>query len=697
VDSDLYKRALSYCENFAPTPQGSLLMRQGTAYQATWPDAAPPRLFTFPSPTENGDEIVAVGGSKVRYLRAFVTGFETFVINRVRSSQFDGAIDMLVWVPANTVTYASGAAKLTKAAGLLASLNQVLNNTQSTAWKIYVRIRGTGNLRFFTRDPSTGVAGSAGATLRATFGPTASYQTFSATFATGGSVATDLILENNVGADGQWVEIDEVAVLSTDGVQTFTEFASPWSEGQLDSIQFDVERSRLRGLFVNPAVQPASLRLWDTAFSCWELVATQFDGQPDWGTANWPGVLALGFQGRNWLGATPNAPAQVWGSKSGDGFDFTLGAGDADGLSFVASIQGAIRWLRGQKILLAGGESTEHSISGGGGALGGGSVITPSAIDVRDESAFGSAAVPGAHVGDQVLFVASDGKNVRAISYDLQQNGWTSRALTFVAEHIVEAGIRELHFSKHPTPTIIAVLSDGGLAFCTYDRSVDVLAWYRVDIGATVRSATVVRTFFGDDLWLSVTRGGAFLLERLPLYDNPGNATYVDSAVTGTVAAATFGGLSHLEGQTVRVLVAGATGAALRDDQVVTGGQITISDYDAATDNGKVIIVGLPYTATATTLPLEGGNPAGTSQMAKRRRPKVRLRLNESALPLVNGNRAPDRTPATPMGDPEPPFTGDVDMRVLGWSEDGAVTLEQDLPFRTEILALFSTAQVNEV
>jgi hypothetical protein len=49
------------------------------------------------------------------------------------------------------------------------------------------------------------------------------------------------------------------------------------------------------------------------------------------------------------------------------------------------------------------------------------------------------------------------------------------------------------------------------------------------------------------------------------------------------------------------------------------------------------------------------------------------------------------------MGDPEPPFTGDVDMRVLGWSEDGAVTLEQDLPFRTEILALFSTAQVNEV
>jgi hypothetical protein len=33
----------------------------------------------------------------------------------------------------------------------------------------------------------------------------------------------------------------------------------------------------------------------------------------------------------------------------------------------------------------------------------------------------------------------------------------------------------------------------------------------------------------------------------------------------------------------------------------------------------------------------------------------------------------------------------------LGWDRDGQITIEQDLPFRTEVLAIFGVAAVNEV
>ncbi len=112
---------------------------------------------------------------------------------------------------------------------------------------------------------------------------------------------------------------------------------------------------------------------------------------------------------------------------------------------------------------------------------------------------------------------------------------------------------------------------------------------------------------------------------------------------------------------------------------------------------GANIVVGLPYTAKAVTLPPEGGNPRGTAQGAKRRRMRIVLRLNDSALPLINGKRPPDRTPATPQDTVEPRVTGDVEVRDLGWDGDGTVTIEQDLPFRTEVLAIFGTEQVNQL
>jgi hypothetical protein len=75
---------------------------------------------------------------------------------------------------------------------------------------------------------------------------------------------------------------------------------------------------------------------------------------------------------------------------------------------------------------------------------------------------------------------------------------------------------------------------------------------------------------------------------------------------------------------------------------------------------------------------------------------RIGVLLNDSALPLLNGVRAADRTPSTAMDTVEGRKTGRVWVsNAGGWDDDGSVTIEQDLPLRTEILAVFATtAQV---
>jgi len=122
--------------------------------------------------------------------------------------------------------------------------------------------------------------------------------------------------------------------------------------------------------------------------------------------------------------------------------------------------------------------------------------------------------------------------------------------------------------------------------------------------------------------------------------------------------------------------------------------------------------VGLMFTAEAETLPLSGGNPAGSAQGMVIHRPGVMVRLSDSALPLVNGEAA---SPALKLGDPQASdirisygdptglltgltrFTEDATAQVLGSTPGGIITLTQDLPLRTEICALFGNVQMSKV
>jgi hypothetical protein len=505
------------------------------------------------------------------------------------------------------------------------------------------------------------------------------------------------------GSAGDYVENITVSATSVGSGASF-EIVTPWTTAQLPAVQFVSETGRDRMILVHPEVAP--FQITRAANGTWSSGAFVFTWKPaewtDGPPLNWPSTVEI-HAGRLWLGGTPGQQNRLWASRVGALEDFrrftVVATGlptdvkDANsqvtpecGLDVVVSTKSSIRWLRAQRNLLLGTDQSEHYVVGSGGS-------PPAAGDVDAilGSEFSSAALQAVAAGDQVLYVSADRRKPRVIGWELQAESWVSRDLAWYAPHLTKKGIDEAYFAKAPVPSGIFKLADGTIAACCYDRAAQQLAWWRFEVGGgQVLSGCVTDGAYGSIVWLSILRGATACLEFYRL-DDDGEAL-VDGLVSVVLGAnLTITGLGHLEGKAVQVVVAGTV-----VDAVVAGGQVVLAEDQAVA--GDVAEVGVGYLARAKTLPLEGGNPRGTAQASNRRWANVRLRLNDSALPKVNGYRAADRSPGAAMNRGQPRVTGDVDVQQLG-DEDaaGQLTIEQELPLRTEVLAIFGSAQVNQV
>jgi hypothetical protein len=656
--SEVAARGLSLCENFQVLPQGPIRRRAGTWYVGE--EATAPRLISFRSSSSQEDWILAITAGHIRvYERSgLITGLgPELIVN----GNFDASPS---WIAGWTVISDYADPWPGGRVGLL--FRPGTGTWGRVRQEVTVEVGETYRVAFYS-DGWTAVR----------LGDSAGGSEYSVELSYGNHVVSVVATGTSlfIDATSRGLATGIFGNVSVRKASTVIDLVAPWTVAQIEDLQHAAEpaNDKLYLVHGNVATQVVSF----AAPATWALAAAALSGThaSAWVGTNWPSVCEM-FQGRLLLGAAPGQPNTLSASKSGAPLDFGVSSPvvASDSWSYVISTKGKLRWAQGQKALLVGSDFTEHSANGSAG------LITPSDIDVRDESAFGSAAIQAVNIGDQVLFVSRDLRQVRALSYSNDDNGWVARSITFLAEHITADGIAEMHFARSPNPTIVVVTTNGELRCCVYDRGEQVIAWYRVDVGAPVLSAAVCETASGSEIFLSVDREGGYYVERLPLHE--ASVCYLDSAITVTVSSNELAGLDHLEGEEVTLVVDGAVAAT---GLVVAGGAVP---YEA--DDGTEVVVGLPYRATAKTLPR-------AVRLGKVRNAKVGVLLNDSAQPLVNGKRAADRTPATPQDQVEPGRTGRSKVATRGWDGDGVVTLEQDLPVRTEILAIVAVSQAKRV
>ena len=310
-------------------------------------------------------------------------------------------------------------------------------------------------------------------------------------------------------------------------------------------------------------------------------------------------------------------------------------------------------------------------------------MITPSDIQVEQQSSYGSAQVQPLQVGDQVFYVSPDGRKLRAMQYEWTANNWLSRDLTFFSEHITETGIRSIAWSQHPDQLLWCALNDGTAVCLTYERGENIYGWGRHDTQGCFREfssgisggesyllALIQRN--PDDLALEIQQPGAHFDSAL------GVTADGDSSATSQ----TFPGFEHLADQIAQVLLDGA----VHPDVLVSSAGVITTEWP-----GRLCQAGLQYTPKMMTLPLDKGAPGGQSgQVWYKRYDQLTVTFLDSALPIINGEQRPDRTPATPMDTREPDSEGllRTEQVILGWSQDATVVIEQPAPLPCIVLSI---------
>ena len=381
------------------------------------------------------------------------------------------------------------------------------------------------------------------------------------------------------------------------------------------------------------------------------------------------------------IGGSRDLPNGLWFSKTGDVFNFDLGAGlDDEAIAFqlAANDDPAIRALISGRHLQVFTSIGEWIVTG--------DPLTPINIQVLQQSRIGfprDRQIPPRDVDGATLFAARNGREIREFLFTDTEQAYQAADLALLARHLVNDPVDQ-DFDRQRRVFWI-VMSDGSLASIGIYRNADIVAWSLQETQGRFLSVAVG----AGEVMVLVERSNGVFIERLD------DALLVDAGLRLSEAQPTsvWGGLNHLEGESVAIIADNL----VVEVATVSGGQVTL------TAPARELVVGLPYTHQIEPMPaiLAPGRAVGPDPAY--RPVKITLRLFETAnlridtgsglrdLPLhVVGGGPKDRNPN--------PFTGDRSVRALGWrrgTDQPSWRIEQNIPLPCTLLSATTEVKVN--
>lgn len=362
--------------------------------------------------------------------------------------------------------------------------------------------------------------------------------------------------------------------------------------------------------------------------------------------------------------------------KDDDPYEYTIASGSIDAINWVSSF--------GELLLGTGG--AEYKASGGN------ETITPSNVQIKQQSYWGSAQLPPLIIGNSILHVQRQGSKVRDLFYSLEKDGYAGNDLSVLTPHLFDGrSIRQWSYQQAPGSVVWAVRDDGVLLGLTYLKEHEIWAWHRHVTAGEFRSVCALSGALEDQTFFVVKRtvGGQskYYLELMQTKwtEDLGIdlAFFVDCGLSYYgPPATTISGLGHLEGKAVAVLADGSP-----VEGMVVGGGTILLPYAAQT-----VHVGLPYSSQLAPMPQEMDMRDGTSLGRLRTYGKSRIRVLET----VGGRYGADLDNLFDFAyvpedwsEAVPPFSGDLEFTPDGpLGAQSTVWIVQDRPLPMTVIAL---------
>lgn len=406
----------------------------------------------------------------------------------------------------------------------------------------------------------------------------------------------------------------------------------------------------------------------------WELESGYEDTWSN--TRGWPRA-AVFYEGRLYFGGSSSRPSTLWGSRVGNFFNFDPGESLDD-----AALEATLDTGRFNAIIdLYAGRNLQIFSTGAEFYIPQtlGDPITPSNLSVQEQTSNGSrVGIRVVNVDGATVFVQRQGKALAEFIFSDTVNGYVATKISLLSSHLLKSprdmAVRNATSTDEGNRLLVVNGDDGSIACYTLLRSQELIApteWTTdgefiaagVDISDTY--VIVKRNIDGADKYY------------VEIFDPE---LTLDCAAKGTNAT-TVTGLSFLEGEEVKVIRDGI----VEPDKTVTSGEVTFDSE--ATDFYQI---GINYTPVVETLPAEPQLSSGPIRGFKKRILEVNSEHFESYAVTVNGEQVAFRQFGNDNLDiPIEPFTGvKRSGPLLGFVEEGKITITQSVPLPMNVLAL---------
>jgi len=398
----------------------------------------------------------------------------------------------------------------------------------------------------------------------------------------------------------------------------------------------------------------------------------------------WPRTVTF-HQGRLYFGGSKSRPSTIWGSKVGLFFDFEpVEALDDDAVEATLDTNtfNAITDIisgRDLQIFTTGGEfavSQEGLVA-----------ITPSNFFLSTTSRSGSKeGIRVQQLESGILFVQRQGKALSEIAYSDATLSYESSKVSLLSGHLLKdpsnMDIRRAVATDENDLLLLTNETDGSITAYSLLRSQNVIAPTEFTTTGSFLDVGVDIT----DIYTVVSRDDDGVTKYyLEVFDSD---SLTDSGVIGTTSATA--NMAHLVGATVNCI---SDGYVELDQVVGAGGTVTFVNPPTASSE-----CGLPISVEIKTMPTEVKMTSGTRIGFRKRIVEVNALLYKTQNIVINGNLVPIRSLGSGALDTSvPEFTGMKTLHgILGYSNNGQITVTQSSPLKLTLLGLEYKVSVNK-
>jgi len=394
---------------------------------------------------------------------------------------------------------------------------------------------------------------------------------------------------------------------------------------------------------------------------------TEWDEQSFSALRGYPASVTF-HENRLCFGGTIAEPDTIWMSQLGEFFNYDVGEGDdTDAINLVAATGDVneIRYMRSNRDLQIFTLSDELYVPTYLNQA-----ITPTNAQIRKQTPFGTEFVLPTSIDGATIFVERGGRAVREYIYSDAEDAYISTGVSTVASHTIvnPVDIAVVHSGFKTQESYAAlVMGNGDMALFSSNRAEKRAAWTRV----TTQGDFLATASVGDRLfYYAKDINNNYVLSEF--VDDIGLDNYLYVAYgSGTVDVS-----SLYSSGTVDVIGYDGTDKVYLGEFTVSGGNITMTAHSSYTH----FYVGKKFTSKVITNPVDTVAANGPVTGDVRGISTVVLNMKDSTSVKVN-----NRTINNITG-----FTGNKEVRLLGYGRNPQVTIEQDDPMPMQVNGLIS-------